>query len=109
MEKSLANAKRLFLEFSENFELKFDHDLKIYTMPHKNSNKCHPLESCLIGVVNLKGQKLHDISQTIDQPVRWVLGFYGGYKGKKSRIKDINFLQGYEAGKLIREKNRNAT
>lgn len=104
IDDALVIAKRLFLDFSDDFELEFDTESKLYRLKTKKCQKLHPLESCLLGYENLTGNKVYDICKQIKQTPRWVLGFMDGYVCKKIKYKNQYYREGYEIGMNIRKK-----
>jgi hypothetical protein len=104
LQDEVERAKKLFLEFSDNFELEFDHQNKFYKLKTKKCFKLHPLESCLLGYGNLTGSKIIDICRQIKKNSKWVLGFFDSYKSKKISFKNAAYLEGYEAGLIIKNK-----
>jgi len=104
IDDALVIAKRLFLEFSDAFELEFDQDSKLYRLKTKRCQKLHPLESCLLGYENLTGNKIYDICKQIKQSPKWVLGFMDGYVLKKTKYKNLKYCEGYDVGLNIRKK-----
>jgi hypothetical protein len=98
LEDAVRTAKRLFLQFSNNFELEFDTESKIYKLRTKKCQSLHPLESCLLGHENLTGKKYIDISTQISKPIRWILGFHHGYLKKTKAFSNLHYCEGYIAG-----------
>lgn len=109
IEEAVLKAKKLFLEFSTNFELEFDEYTKIYRLKTKRCNKLHPLEAVLLGHDNLSGHKIKDICAQIKKPYRWILGFVHGYENKSSLYKNAQYFDGFEVGLNIKNKIHNQT
>ena len=109
IEDAVGKAKRLFLEFSNEFELEFDQEIKIYRLKTKRCNKLHPLESVLLGYDNMTGYKIKDICAQINKSYRWILGFIHGYEVKKINYKNKYYIDGFASGQSIRKKIDNET
>jgi len=99
--RGIENAKRLFLQLSDKFELDFDSFQKTYHLKTKNSNKCHPLETCLLGHENMTGYKIIDIKNQINKNPRWILGFFHGFMKITPKFKNSEYLDGYQNAKSI--------
>ena len=102
MRDYLPLAKKLFIELTDEFQLEFDSDH--YRLKNKFSPVCHYLELCLISDKNMTGKKLKDICFLLEVNPEWVLGFYHAYKGKNKRYKDLQYIQGYSEGNLVKQK-----
>jgi hypothetical protein len=102
--ESIASAKSLFLDLSTNFELIFDEYSKIYVLKTKLCNRCHPLETVLIGKENMTGNKVLDICNHTKKSQKWVFGFYCGFKREKQKFKDLIYFEGFIEGFQCAEK-----
>lgn len=98
IDRGIENSKRLFLQLSDNFELVFDSFQKIYHLKTKSSNKCHPLETCLLGNENMTGFKIYDIRNQINKSPKWILGFFHGFMKSNSKFKNAEYLEGFYKG-----------
>lgn len=93
MKDYLFLAQKLFIEISEEFELVFENGH--YALPDKFKPLCHYLELCLISDYKFTGNKVKDICSAMNTNPKWILGFFHGYKGKKSKYKSNAYIEGY--------------
>lgn len=101
MDTYLQLAKKLFIEISDNFGLEYDGGS--YRLKNIFSPLCHYLELCLINNNKMTGNRIKDISVNLNKPYTWILGFFHGFKEIQTSYRNIKYIEGYSAGKKIKE------
>lgn len=105
VESLMPLSKRLFIDVVDTFELVFCQKTKHYQLKNHFNPKCHFLELCIIPDGEYTGNKLNDIAKKLNVSVRWVFGFYHGFKNNTLRFKDGNYISGYQIGAQLKAKS----
>jgi hypothetical protein len=101
MDTYLWLAKKLFIEIGDDFGLEYDGES--YRLKNIFHPLCHYLELSLINNNKMTGNRIKDISVNLNKSYTWILGFFHGFKEIQTSYKNIKYLEGYVAGKKIKE------
>ena len=93
-------AKRLFIDFSDDFRLIFEDDCYKLADPYNPS--CHLLEISLISNQKFTGNKIIDLQKSLNVSSKWILGFIHGYRGDMIIFNNKDYYIGHFLGQKMK-------
>jgi len=93
-------AKRLFIDFSDDFRLIFEDGY--YKLANPYNPSCHLLEIALICNQKFTGNKIYDLQKLLGVSNKWILGFIHGYRGDTIKFKDKDYYIGHFLGQKMK-------